>query len=248
MKRKQMLVPVLAAGTFLLTACAAGNTGAAGTAAQPQSNTISVSSSETVTAEPDIAEIQLTVYSQAADAKSCQTKNSEDLQKVTDALKAQGIEESSIQTSSFGLSPVYDWESGKTITGYEMETRVTVNDIPIENAGTVLTASVDAGANQIDSVSYLCSSFDEKYQEALKMAIESARVKAQSMAEAGQCELGEVVSMDEISTGQQARYTKASNMMMEAVQAGAAADTGSIDVMGGEIEIEARVNVDFAIQ
>lgn len=35
---------------------------------------------------------------------------------------------------------------------------------------------------------------------------------------------------------------------METEEAGFAADTGSIDVMGGEIEIEANVNVDFSIQ
>ena len=167
---------------------------------------------------------------------------------MIEALKAQGIEESSIQTASFGLNPVYDWDSGKTVTGYEMSSRVTVRDIPIDNAGTVLKAVVEAGANQIDSVSYLCSTFDEKYQEALKMAIESAKIKAQAMAEAGGCQLGAVININELSSDQQPRYTKASNLMMEAEEAGLAADTGSIDVMGGEIEIEANVNVDFSIQ
>ena len=207
-----------------------------------KSHIINVNSSETVTAEPDIAQIQLTVYSQAEDAKACQTKNSEDLQRVIEALKAQGLEESSIQ------NPVYDWDSGKTVTGYEMSSRVTVRDIPIDNAGTVLKAVVEAGANQIDSVSYLCSTFDEKYQEALKMAIESAKIKAQAMAEAGGCQLGAVININELSSDQQPRYTKASNLMMETEEAGLAADTGSIDVMGGEIEIEANVNVDFSIQ
>ena len=248
MKKRGMIAAAVLAGALGITACAAGTAGGTVTVETAKSHIINVNSSETVTAEPDIAQIELTVYSQAEDAKACQTKNSEDLQRVIEALTAQGIEESSIQTASFGLNPVYDWDSGKTVTGYEMSSRVTVRDIPIDNAGTVLKAVVEAGANQIDSVSYLCSTFDEKYQEALKMAIESAKIKAQAMAEAGGCQLGAVININELSSDQQPRYTKASNLMMEAEEAGLAADTGSIDVMGGEIEIEANVNVDFSIQ
>lgn len=247
MKKRLLVVSAVLAGTVMMTACvsgAAGNTAADG----GQTKVISVNSTETVTAQPDIAEIELTVYSQAADAKACQAQNSTDLQSVLDALKAQGIEETSIQTSSFGLSPVYDWNDGKTITGYEMESEIVVKDVPIDSSGAVLTAAVNAGANRIDSVSYLCSTFDEKYEEALRMAIESAKVKAQAMAEAGGCTAGSVVSMEELSSSQQARYTKASSMAVETAAAGMAADESGIDVLGGEVEIEASVNVDFEIK
>lgn len=247
MKKRLLIVPAVLAGAVMMTACASGTAGSTA-AAGGQTKVISVSSTETVTAQPDIAEIELTVYSQATDPKTCQTQNSTDLQSVLDALKAQGIEETSIQTSSFGLSPVYDWNDGKTITGYEMESEVTVKDVPIDSSGAVLTAAVDAGANRIDSVSYLCSTFDEKYEEALRMAIESAKVKAQAMAEAGGCTAGSVVSINELSSSQQARYTKAANMAMETAAAGMAADEAGIGVMGGEVEIEASVNVDFEIK
>ncbi len=80
-----------------------------------------------------------------------------------------GVDEKSIQTSSYGLSPVHDWNSPtQEITGYEMTTRLTVSDIPIENAGTIMSQSVAAGVNGIDSVSYFASSYDESYQEALR--------------------------------------------------------------------------------
>ena len=134
MKKRGMIAAAVLAGALGITACAAGTAGGTVTVETAKSHIINVNSSETVTAEPDIAQIQLTVYSQAEDAKACQTKNSEDLQRVIEALKAQGIEESSIQTASFGLNPVYDWDSGKTVTGYEMSSRVTVRDIPIDNA------------------------------------------------------------------------------------------------------------------
>ena len=50
-----------------------------------------------------------------------------------ETLKDLGVEEASIQTSAYGLNPIYDWDSGdRAVTGYEMTTEITVSDIPIE--------------------------------------------------------------------------------------------------------------------
>ena len=124
-----------------------------------------------------------------------------------------------------------------------METRLTVKDVPIEKAGDVLSTVVDAGVNRIDSVSYLCSSFDEKYEEALKLAIENGKKKAASMAEAGGCSIGQTISISELSS----RYTEPKAMALETASADMAAGMGA-NVMGGEIEIEASVSIDFAIK
>ena len=157
MKRRGLVLSAVLAGALMTTACAAQTGTGTAAAGDVQQKVVNVTASETVTAEPDIAEFEMTVYSQATDAKTCQTQNSTDLEKAVEALKSQGIAETSIQTASFGLNPIYDWEAGKTITGYEMETRLTVKDVPIEKAGDVLSTVVDAGVNRIDSVSYLLS-------------------------------------------------------------------------------------------
>ena len=112
-------------------------------------------------------------------------------------LKEKGIADTSVQTSGLGLNPIYDWDNGKKITGYEMTTEVVVSDVAIEDAGAIISDSVNAGINSIDSVQYQCSNFDEIYQEALKKAIESARVKAEAMAEAGGCKLGTMTNVQE---------------------------------------------------
>ena len=117
-----------------------------------------------------------------------------------------------------------------------MSSRVTVRDIPIDNAGTVLKAVVEAGANQIDSVSYLCSTFDEKYQEALKMAIESAKIKAQAMAEAGGCQLGAVININELSSDQQPG-------LGAGISGGQTAGTGSGQ---GQAAGQIKVNINIA--
>lgn len=69
-------------------------------------------------------------------------------------------------------------------TGYEMTTRLTVSNIPIDKAGTIISESVAAGVNGIDSVSYFSSNYDASYQEALKGAMAVAKAKADALAEA----------------------------------------------------------------
>ena len=58
----------------------------------------------------------------------------------------------------------------------------TSSEIPIDQAGEILSESVIAGVNQVDSVSYFSSNYDASYGEALKGAIAMAQEKAQSIA------------------------------------------------------------------
>lgn len=244
---------LLAAGTMTMTSAAglAGCTSApASVTVQSAENTgITVTSQEKIKAEPDIAEITYSVYSQAADASTCQSENQTDLDAVLALLKEKGIADTSVQTSGLGLNPIYDWDNGKKITGYEMTTEVVVSDVAIEDAGAIISDSVNAGINSIDSVQYQCSNFDEIYQEALKKAIESARVKAEAMAEAGGCKLGTMTNVQEYSSGQQARYYDTSYSSGMAMKEMAMEDAGAgRNLMPGQVDVEAEVSATFSIQ
>lgn len=209
-------------------------------------NVITVQSSETVKVVPDMAEIRFSVSTQEDSAKACQEKNNEDLTQVIQFLKDFGIPSESIQTSSYGMNPIYDWSAGQTITGYAMETSLTVSDVSIEQTGTLLAACVDAGINNINRISYFSSQYDARYQEALAKAIETARQKAQAMAEASGRTLGEVVRMEEYADSQEVRYNgyakEVSFDTARAEDAGAA-----MSVEPGQVSVEARVSVDFSI-
>lgn len=157
-----------------------------------------------------------------------------------------GVDEKSIQTSSYGLSPVHDWNSPtQEITGYEMTTRLTVSDIPIENAGTIMSQSVAAGVNGIDSVSYFASSYDESYQEALKGAMAMAQKKAEALAEAGGKTIAGVARVEEAGYYPQARYSSYNSGAGKS----AALETAAADmaVMPGQVSIEAQVVVDYEL-
>ena len=196
MMRNRMAV-LLAAGTMTMTSAAglAGCTSApASVTVQSAENTgITVTSQEKIKAEPDIAEITYSVYSQAADASTCQSENQTDLDAVLALLKEKGIADTSVQTSGLGLNEIY--------------------------------------------------------QEALKKAIESARVKAEAMAEAGGCKLGMMTNVQEYSSGQQARYYDTSYSSGMAMKETAMEDAGAgRNLMPGQVDVEAEVSATFSIQ
>ena len=191
--------------------------------------TITVTGREEIKVVPDMAQIEYAVYTQADTADACQTENAENLNKTIETLKGLGVGENSIQN----------------ITGYEMTTRITVSDIPIDQAGTILSQSVVAGVNQIDAVSYFSSNYDASYQEALKGAIAVAQAKAQAIAEAGGKTVAGIVNVEEYGYNPQVRYSNYSGAGAVEETAAAAMDMG---VMPGQVSVEAQVNVEFAIE
>jgi hypothetical protein len=210
-----------------------------------EQNVISVNSSEAVKVVPDMAQIRFGISTQAEDAKACQEKNSEDLNRVIQFLKDSGFSDTSIQVSNYGMNPIYDYSSGRTPVGYETQATIVVSDITIDQAAVLLGDCVDRGINNIDSVSYLSSKYEECYQEALTQAIDAARQKAQVMAEAGGCTLGSVVRIQEYSSSQAARYDNTSFTARSLNNGVMAAD---MVMEPGQLSIEAQISVDFSIQ
>lgn len=212
-------------------------------------NKITVNSSEQVAVVPDIAEMVYAVRTEAKDAASCQQQNTSDVNNVIGILKNMGISETDIQTTDYYMYPIYNY-SGNTqrITGYEASTSLTVSNLPIDSLSDILAKSVEAGINNIQSIAYLSSQYDEAYADALKLAMESAKTKASALAEAGNCSLGSVVGVHENSNYSSARYTdNALSSKMRQAEQMALEDTGGAGIMPGEINIEVNITVDYLI-
>lgn len=211
------------------------------------SQVITVSSSQEVYVTPDIAQLVFCVSTEARTAQECQQKNTESLNQVLEYLKSQGISEEWIQTSDYSLQPNYDWNNGRTIIGYEMSCRITVSEVPLDQAGALITNTVDQGANQVESVSYLSSKYDESYQEALKKAVEDARRKADVLAAASGCTAGAVVSMEESMPNTYLRSSGNEAKLEAAMDLAGSAARAPMDMMPGQLKVQAQVTVSFAV-
>ena len=226
---------------------------AAGTALQggvtmiTDRDTVTVSGTGSVSTVPDKAEISFGIETEADTAKQAQAENTEQTEKVVAKLKDLGVAEKSIKTSGYNMYPRYDYENGNRITGYYVSTRLTVSDQDIDDVGTLITECVAEGINNIDSVNYLCSDYDEEYQEALGKAVAAARRKAKTLADAAGKKLGDVHVVAEGYQNTTYRYGNAeqlrSSAKMAAYDAGAA-----MDVMPGEADIEAQVTVTWYLE
>ncbi|SEA79487.1 hypothetical protein SAMN05216349_12925 [Oribacterium sp. KHPX15] len=204
-------------------------------------NTITVSASGKVTAVPDMAMITFSITTEGKDVKTAQDKNSEDANKVVEKLKELGVEEKSINTSNYNIYPQYDYDAqaGNRISGYTVDTTLTVSDIKIEDAGNVISQCVDAGINSMNNISYFCSGYDDAYNEALKEAIANADTKAQALAEASGKKIVEIKNISEGYQNTSLQY-RSGSVMKNSLEAASDAV-----IMPGESDIAANVTVTY---
>ena len=217
-----------------------------------ETNSITVNSSEKVTVVPDIAEVVYSVRTDAKEAADCQQQNAEAVSQVIELLKGLNIADTSIQTSDYYMNPVYNYSGGTAkLTGYEAITTLTVSDLPIDGLENILSQSVSTGINTIQSITYQASKYDESYQQALTAAVETARQKAQVLAEAAGCSVGAVIDIQETSGYQEARYTNnaLANQYRSSIKAelSMSVEDSAGTLMPGEIQVEASIIVKYQL-
>ena len=151
-----------------------------GTATDPK--TISLTGSGVATAQADQATVDLGVQITADSASVAIGENADAMSAVIQAIKALGISEDDIVTTSYSVYPQYDWtDTGRVFKGYTVTNlvQVTVKDLDI--VGDVIDAAAEAGANQINGITFGLS--DEMREELKTNAYITALTDAQNKAE-----------------------------------------------------------------
>lgn len=217
MKRILSIVAVLALCLVSVSALAEGST-------------VSAIGSGSVTLAPDMASFSAGITTQDALVAPAQTANTTAMQAVIDALIAQGVAKEDIQTSSYSVYPVYDYQtSAPTITGYEVSNTVTVIVRDLAKFPAMLDAAVEAGANNVYSLGFQSSQQTAAYDQALKAAAQDALRKALMIAQAIGKETGATLSIEELSSASGAYYDTRM-YSMDSSYAGTPVENGQITV------------------
>ena len=134
---------------------------------------------------PDTAVIVLSVVTQSQRALDAQQQNARKSDAVIQAVKASAGAGSDVQTSDYSLEPQRNW-NGNTmrIVGYEARNTVTVTVTALDSVGAVIDAATQAGANSVESVSFILREGNAARGQALADASKQAMSKAQAMAQA----------------------------------------------------------------
>lgn len=257
MMRKRLAGVILAsalagASVFALGGCTAEsalNVRTVGSDSEVDS-TLTVSAESSVKVVPDKAEIVFGVTTTETDAAVAEAENSEKVDAVLAALAGLSIDESNISTSGYSMDPVYDYdqtdeEGNPKLTGYKVSTTLSVTGLEIDQAGSVITECVAAGVNDVQSVSFLASNYDEAYQQALAQAVADCRTKADIIAEASGMKVDKATNIDEGYQDLSAKYvnsgTTASYLRV------ASDESSSRSFSAGELEITASVTIDYLL-
>ncbi|MCX6020393.1 MAG: SIMPL domain-containing protein [Chloroflexi bacterium] len=251
---RKLAYTAVAAGIALAGAFGAGrlpaDTADSAAAAEAMSAGIAVSGDGRVTAVPDMARISVGVVTQGATAAEAMGKNGEALTKVIAKVKELGVPATDIQSTGVNLYPQYGQPSKESpapppLTGYRADTsvQITVNDIG--KAVWVLDGAVQAGATQANGIQFGIKNTEALRIEALKLAAQGARSRADAIASG----LGlKVLGVRSASDG-------GSSLPMP-VGRGGAADAGGapaapvfapVPVEGGQLTVNERVSVIYDV-
>jgi uncharacterized protein YggE len=253
MKRSFNLSSILtlaAIGLLALSACASPAlaqtslppTTPSPTVAAPtgEPHTISVTGSGTATGTPDIATAQIGVQTRDADATKAVGANTTKMTAIIAALKAQGIAEKDIQTTNFSVSAQQDVDASGKPTGtmtFIVDNTVSITVHDLTKVGAVLSASVDAGANNIFGVSYSVADQSALEAQARDSAMADAKARATQLAkDAGTTLDGPITISDSISNGPEPVYARGAVAM---------AASAPVPVQSGQISVQIQVNVTY---
>jgi uncharacterized protein len=208
-----------------------------------------VSAAAEVRTAPDIATVRLGYESRALHAREAKVANDAVMVKVIKALQQQGIARKDIQTSEYRLFPVWeDWPTPTTRTRFwHILHIVTVRIHKVDTSADVIDAASSAGADKIEDVQFAIEDIHKLRAQAREMAAKVAREKGQQLANLMGVKLGRVVAINDANP---VRYWYSPHMASNAqAVAEAPADGGSPDsiISGGQVVVEAREEVTFAL-
>jgi uncharacterized protein YggE len=164
------------------------------------SNTITVIGEGTGSGAPDLAKVSIGVQVSDTDVQAATQKAADDMEAVLAALNAQGVAPADIKTSYYNLyvERPFNPEGTTTEPIYQVSNTLEVTIRELDNVTTILGAAIEAGANNINSVTFDISEQAPLHSEARQKAIEDARATAEELAQLNGVTLGDVVSVSEV--------------------------------------------------
>ena len=194
---------------------------------------------------PDLAVVRIGVANEAQTAQAAQQAVNIASDAILDAVRRVGIDEQNIQTVRLVLSPIYSSRRPSDtqelrIVGYRASNTVSVRTEDLSLVAPVIDAALEAGANQLEGVSFGLQDDQAIKQQALRRALEEARGKAEAMAAALDVELDAIISVTE-----EPGFVR--EPMMEISRAMALQSNAQTSVSPGEVAVSASVSIAYRL-
>jgi len=132
---------------------------------------------------PDQAKLKISISAQESSLSKAKEIADQRYSQVIKKIRSLGIEEKNIRATQIIAQPQYQWQNNKQVYKGEKVSRslqVTVNNL--EKVSELMQAIIEGGASSIDGITTGFKNPKAIEQEALKMAAEDAKTKADFLA------------------------------------------------------------------
>lgn len=217
------------------------------TAASAMAETkINVSGTGEVRVSADTAVISLGINARDKDVLKAQQKANETIAAIRAALIAEGVKEEDINTEYLNIYVSYDYQNGEEeLTAYNASSTLAIKVTDMESTGSLIDAAFAAGANTLNGISFFASDTKEAETEALKIAVEDAKAKAEVLAQASGLKITGIENISE--SGMFSFENSIGNVSAKTMAAETAYDARTV-VQAAKLIVSANVSITFTAE
>jgi hypothetical protein len=219
--------------------------GATAFADEPSPRAVSVSGRGEVSAEPDLAHVTLGVQARRPTMAEARKEVATTVDRVLTLCKDLGIDPKYVNATRVQVQPDYSWDEQnrkQVLLGYIVSRQVQVELRDLEQLGPLIERSISAGVNQVGDPVLDSTQRKQLERQAMSLAVQDARLNAETLAQAAGVRLGAVRSMS-ASGAPPVTPMYRRKMVMSDVAAAPPAPEGSYDA--GEMRFDASVSVEY---
>jgi uncharacterized protein len=146
---------------------------------------ITVSGVGQVAVEPNMAFVEAAVVTQGKTVREAQAMNAQSFNAAVDAIKTKfRLEDKHLQSAGYSVAPVYeDRPNGQRILkGYSVRHSLKVIVMKLDDLGSIVDQLGASGINQLDLIRFSHNDKRKYELDALSLAMDDARVKAEVIA------------------------------------------------------------------
>jgi uncharacterized protein YggE len=200
---------------------------------------ITVTGTGNVTGTPNQLVLDMGVQVNGSSVGSALGNANDAVNRVTSALRADGVRAADIQTSGLSIWPNYP-DNSQTPNGYSVSESLTATLNSLAKAGTQIDAAVHAGGNAttVSGISLNLTDTSTLLAQARARAVADATAKAGQYAKALGQPLGPVISITDQASAQP---------FPEYAQSSAASAKASVPISPGSQQLSVSITVVFAV-
>lgn len=201
-------------------------------------DSITVSGSGDISAQPDIFRVVATAREQGDDIAVMKSRVDDAVADMLDLADDLDIEEKQVRASDMHVQPQWQYQPERKLIGHQVSRDVTFRANGLDTYTQLLDGLAKQGVRDIRPAGTEVSNADKLANQALKKAVADARQRAEIIAEAAGRDLGKAIQI------QAQDFQPPQPVMMMA----RSKESGSADsYRPGETDISARVQITFEL-